>query len=105
LGREEIELIKLNILLSLHVKKGLIMNTQHIKLNVPLTFNQMVDIVRQLSPQEKLKLKKVLQESQDMDEYDIPEEHKNIVRERMKASQEDPSRLLNWEEAKHKLKV
>jgi hypothetical protein len=38
-------------------------------------------------------------------EIDIPEEHKNIVRERMKASQADPSRLLNWENAKHRLKV
>lgn len=81
------------------------MNAQHIKLNVPLTFNQVVDIVRQLSPKEKLKLKEVLQESQDIDNCDIPEEHKNTVRERMKASQADPSRLLNWEEAKHKLKV
>lgn len=80
------------------------MNTQHIKLNVPLTFDQVVDIVRQLSPKQKLKLKEVLQEAQDMDEYDVPEEHKNIVRERMKASQANPSRLLKWEDARHKLK-
>jgi hypothetical protein len=81
------------------------MDAQHINLNVPLTFNQVVDIVRQLSPKEKLKLKEMLLESQDIDEYDIPEEHKNIVRQRMKASQDDPSRLLKWEEAKRKLKL
>jgi hypothetical protein len=81
------------------------MNTQHINLNVPLTFDQVVDIVRQLSPKQKLKLKEVLQESQNIDNYVIPEEHRNIVRQRMKASQDDPSRLLNWEEARQKLKV
>lgn len=31
-------------------------------------------------------------------------EHKTIVRRRTKASKADPSRLLNWDEAKHKIK-
>lgn len=80
------------------------MNSQHIKLNVPLSFNQVLDIVRQLTPMEKIELKEMLKnELQEID--DIPEEHKNIVRERLKASQENPSRLLNWDEAKRKLKV
>lgn len=80
------------------------MNSQHIKLNVPLSFNQVLDIVRQLTPKEKIELKEMLKnELQEID--DIPEEHKNIVRERLKASQENPSRLLNWDEAKRKLKV
>lgn len=30
----------------------------------------------------------------------IPEKHKNIVRQRIKASEADPSRLLNWDEVK-----
>lgn len=81
------------------------MNTHQIQLNVPLSFNQVVDIVRQLSPKEKTKLKEVLLEATDTDEYIIPEEHKNIVRQRMKASEADPSRLLNWDDVKHKLKV
>jgi hypothetical protein len=38
-------------------------------------------------------------------DMEIPEEHKIIVRQRTKASKDDPSRLLNWDEAKHKLKV
>lgn len=80
------------------------MSTQHIKLNVPLTFNQVIDIVRQLSPNEKMKLREVLHESQDIDEYDIPEEHKNIVKQRMKATEADPSRLLKWDDVKHKIK-
>ena len=35
---------------------------------------------------------------------EIPEEQKDIVRERMKASDADPSRLLDWDKAKHQLK-
>jgi len=35
---------------------------------------------------------------------DIPEEQKNKVRERMKKSQSDPSRLLKWDEVKKKIK-
>jgi hypothetical protein len=36
--------------------------------------------------------------------FEIPEEYKNIVRERIKASDADPSRLLDWDKAKHQLK-
>ncbi len=81
------------------------MNPQHIKLSIPLTFNQVVEIVKQLSPQDKIKLKEVLQETEEINDSEIPEEHKNIVRQRVRASQKDPSRILNWNEAKHKLKV
>ena len=79
------------------------MQTDHnINLNVPLNFNQVVDIVRQLSTKEKAKLKEVLESEQ---EVDIPEEHKKIVRRRIKTSEADPSRLLNWDEVKHKMKL
>lgn len=79
------------------------MQTDHnINLNVPLNFNQVIDIVRQLSTEEKAKLKEVLESEQ---EVDIPEEHKNIVRRRVKASEADPSRLLNWDEVKRKVKL
>lgn len=74
---------------------------QNINLNIPLNFNQVVDIVKQLSPQEKVKLKEVLESEQE----DIPEEHKNIVRQRIKASEADPSRLLDWDKVKHKIKI
>jgi len=42
---------------------------------------------------------------EDSTVIDIPEEHKNIVRERMKASEKDPSRLLDWDKVKHKIKL
>jgi len=35
----------------------------------------------------------------------VPEEHKNIVRQRIKASKEDPSRLLNWDEVKNQFNL
>ena len=41
---------------------------------------------------------------EDSTVIDIPEEHKKIVRERMKASEKDPSRLLEWDKVKHKIK-
>ncbi len=37
-------------------------------------------------------------------DLEITGEHKNIVRERIKASEADPSRLLDWDKAKHQLK-
>lgn len=81
------------------------MNTQHVNLNIPLTFNQVIDIVKQLSPKERTKLQKVLMEVESCDELEISEEHKNIVRERIKASQSDPSRLLDWDEVKHNINM
>lgn len=38
------------------------------------------------------------------EDWVIPEEHKKIVRERIKKSEKDPSRLLKWDDAKHKIK-
>ena len=35
----------------------------------------------------------------------IPEKHKNVVRQRIKASEADPSRLLNWDEVKNKFNL
>lgn len=79
------------------------MQTQYnINLNIPLNFSQVVDIVRQLSPSEKTKLKEVLEGEQNIV---IPEEHKNMVRQRIKTSETDPSRLLNWDEVKHRIKL
>ena len=42
-------------------KKLVIMDTQHIQLNVPLSFKQVIDIVKQLSSFEKQQLSEYLQ--------------------------------------------
>ena len=60
------------------------MSPQHINLKIPLSFKQVVDIVRQLSPSEKQQLTEVLWREQNIDDIVIPEEHKQIVRERIK---------------------
>lgn len=39
-----------------------------------------------------------------IEDFEIPEEQKQIVRQRIKASETDPSRRLNWDEVKHKIK-
>lgn len=41
----------------------------------------------------------------EQENMEIPEEHKNIVRERMKKSEKDPSRLMDWDKVKHKIKL
>jgi hypothetical protein len=41
----------------------------------------------------------------EQENMEIPEEHKNIVRERIKDSEKEPSRRLNWDEVKNKIKL
>ncbi|MDO8929809.1 MAG: addiction module protein [Bacteroidota bacterium] len=39
-----------------------------------------------------------------IEDFEIPEEHKQIVRQRIKACETDPSRILKWDEVKNKIK-
>jgi hypothetical protein len=39
------------------------------------------------------------------DELEIPEAHKEIIRDRIRKSKENPDRLLNWEEVKDTFRV
>lgn len=71
-----------------------------LQLNINLTFQQLVEVVKQLSPAEKLKLNDVIWEG----DSDIPIEHQNIVLDRIQKSKENPERLLDWEEAAKTLK-
>lgn len=81
------------------------MNTQHIHLKVPISVDQLIDIVRQLSPKEKQKLSSVLWEETKEDEVFIPEDHKKIVRKRLIRMEESPETSLNWEEIERKIKL
>lgn len=80
------------------------MNTQHIQLKVPLNVDQLIDIVRQLSPKEKQKLSSVLWDEIKEEDIFIPEGHKKIVRQRLKRMAENPEASLNWEDIEHKIK-
>ena len=81
------------------------MNTQHIQLKVPLSVDQLIDIVRQLSPKEKQKLSSILWDETREEEIIIPEDHKNIVRQRLKRMEESPETSLSWEDIEGKLKL
>jgi hypothetical protein len=74
------------------------MNSIH--LNVNLSFQQLVDVVKQLSPSEKLKLNDVIWN----ESMDIPMEHQKLVLDRIKKSKANPSRMLDWDEASKTLK-
>ena len=58
---------------------------KEIILKVP---DQKVDFVLELVKQLGLEV--------ESEEIEIPEEHKNIVREQISKSQENPDRLLDW---------
>ena len=81
------------------------MNTQHIQLKVPLSVDQLIDIVRQLSPKEKQKLSSVLWDETREEEVSIPEDHKKIVRQRLKRMEESPQTSLSWEDIERKIKL
>ena len=79
------------------------MNPQHVQLNISLSFKQVVEIVKQLSPSEKQMLSEVLWTEQDINDSVIPEEHKQIVRERIKKYENSPDSYLSWEDIEHKM--
>ena len=81
------------------------METQHIQLNVPLSFNQLIEIVRQLAPKEKQKLSIVLGDETKEAEIDINEGHKKIVRQRIKRMEEQQADSLSWEDIERKIKL
>lgn len=70
-----------------------------IKLNIDLTFNQLLEAVKQLSPKDKLKINDAIWS----DDMEIPIEHQKIVMERIEKSKLNPDRLLDWDEVSKKL--
>ena len=81
------------------------MNTHHIQLNIPLSFTQLVDITRQLSSKEKIRLGSVLWDEIVETDIDIPEVHKREVRNRIKEMDEHPESRLSWEEIESKIRL
>ncbi|MDR2231990.1 MAG: addiction module protein [Tannerella sp.] len=79
------------------------MDVQHIQLNIPLSFRQVIDIVMQLSPSEKQQLGEVLWAEQNDDDVFIAEEHKQIVRDRIKKLENSPYSYLSWNDIERKM--
>jgi len=68
---------------------------------VELSFGQLEEVVRKLSPSEKLELSNAIW-AVDMN---IPLEHQNIVNERISEYKANPDIFLDWNVAKKILKV
>jgi hypothetical protein len=70
-----------------------------VKINMQVSFKQIVAAVRQLSPAEKFKLNKIIWE----DDIDIPIETQKLVLDRLEKGIKDPKRLLDWDEVSKNL--
>lgn len=67
---------------------------------IDLDIDQLMSIVKQLSDTEKEKLHEAIWD----DNMSIPIEHQKLVLERRAKSKEDPSRMLDWDEASKMLR-
>ena len=64
-----------------------------INVNIDLSFKQLVDAVKQLSPREKLLLNDVLWN----ESMEIPAEYQTLVLGRIQKAKQNPNRLVDWE--------
>ncbi len=81
------------------------MNSQYVQLKIPLSFKQVLEIVKQLSPSEKQQLSDVLLTEQSYEDLVITEEQKQAVRERIKKYENNPDRYLSWDDIERKMAV
>lgn len=65
-----------------------------------MSFQQLVETIKQLSPKEKLQINDALWDG----DIDIPKEHQDLVLSRIEKARQDPGRLKNWDEASKKLR-
>ena len=68
---------------------------------VELSFGKLKDVVKKLSPAEKLELSDAIW-AEDM--MNMPPEHQNIVNERIEEYKANPGILLDWNVASKNLK-
>lgn len=71
-----------------------------VNINIDLSFQQLVDAVKKLSPKEKLLLNDVLWK----ESMEIPAEHQALVLGRIKMAKQNPERLMDWDEVSKNLK-
>ena len=69
---------------------------------LPLQFKQLFELVKQLPSKEKQQLFSLLQQERE-DNMPIPEEHKKLVRQRIKYYNKHPEELVDWDNAKKRL--
>lgn len=71
---------------------------------LPINPKQLFELVRQLPTKEKQQLLGLLQQERE-DSMPIPEEHKRLVRQRIKHYTKHPEELIDWETAKKRFKL
>ena len=71
-----------------------------VNVNIDLSFKQLVEVVKQLSPEEKLMLNDVLWD----ESMKIPAEHRALVAGRIQKAKNNPDRLIDWDKASNLLK-
>jgi hypothetical protein len=81
------------------------MSTQHFQVNIQVSLNQIIDIVRQLSPKEKLQLVGVIWDETSETDIDIPLEHHEIVKQRLKRMEDHPESCLSWKDIESKIRL
>ena len=74
------------------------MNTELIQLNIPLNFDQLLELVKQLSPKEKLKLGGMIWNETDEENIEVSAVQKKIVHERLQLMNNNPADCKSWEE-------
>lgn len=68
-------------------------------LNIPLSFNQIIDLIKQLPKTQQKKIVSLIQQQED---FEVPEWHKKIVLDRIKNSK--PEDYIDWKDFKKELK-
>lgn len=67
---------------------------ESIKLNIALSVNQLIEVVKQLTPKDRLKVNDAIRN----EDIEIPVKHQLIVLDRMRKSKANPEMLLHWDE-------
>ncbi len=68
---------------------------------LPLSFTQVLELIKQLPFEQKKKLAKVLQKETITDPYIIPQEHQDMVLNRINTDKEED--MMDWADARKKL--
>jgi len=84
---------------------SIIMSAELIQLNIPLNFDQLLELVKQLSPKEKLKLESMIWNETDEENIEISALQKKIVNERLQTMNNNPEDCKNWEEIECNLNI
>ena len=75
------------------------------ELQIELGLNQLIGLIRQLSEDDKMLIKRELETNiTDDANFEIPESQKSIVRERIEKYKSNPDNYLTWDKIEEKIK-